>query len=167
MGLEHPRPGQMMPDVSLPDGSGRRVRLSDYRHRRHVVAVFVNGASEEEYRPFLSALGRHYPEIAEEESEVLTAVPGTVRDAARIGDRLGLPFPVLADMDGEAHRSAGSVATNGEPDMAVFIIDRYGEIYAAFHSGKGDVLPSPETILDWIRYIQSQCPECGVPDEPP
>jgi peroxiredoxin len=167
MGQGHTKPGRMMPDFSLPAGGGRRVRLSDYRHRRHVVAVFVDGAPEESYRPFLEILGRHYAEIAGEEAEVLSAVPATVRESALFGDRFDLPFPVLADEAGEAHRAAGAVAIDGKPDMAVYIIDRYGEIYAAFHAGKGDVLPSPEDILDWIRYIQFQCPECGVPDEPP
>jgi peroxiredoxin len=167
MGQGHPRPGRMMPDFSLPAGGGRLVRLSDYRHRRHVVAVFVDGAPEEDHRPFLSLLGRFYPEIAGEETEVLAMVPEGARETALVGDRDDLPFPVLADEAGEAHRAAGAVAIDGKPDMAVYIIDRYGEIYAAFHAGKGDVLPSPEEILDWIRYIQSQCPECGVPDEPP
>jgi hypothetical protein len=39
------------------------------------------------------------------------------------------------------------------------VSDRYGEIFFAAHSGRGESLPSAAELLDWVRFINSQCPE--------
>ena len=48
----------------------------------------------------------------------------------------------------------------GLPGPGALVADRWGEILHV--AGGSDVadLPTPEDLLDWIRYVESQCPEC-------
>ena len=48
----------------------------------------------------------------------------------------------------------------GLPSPGVVVADRWGEIqYVADASGVDD-LPSPQELIEWLQYVQSQCPEC-------
>lgn len=43
------------------------------------------------------------------------------------------------------------------PSSAVFIADRYGEIF--FSARHPDPLPDAAEVLKWLEFINSQCPE--------
>ncbi len=48
---------------------------------------------------------------------------------------------------------------------AICIADRYGEVY--FSDVCSDtVCLSVDNVLEWLRFIESQCPECGVSEWP-
>ena len=51
-------------------------------------------------------------------------------------------------------------------ESALLIADRWGEIYFAQHTRSFDDLPSAAEIEEWTRFLATQCPECGVIDEP-
>ena len=48
----------------------------------------------------------------------------------------------------------------GSPSPGVVIADRWGEIVHV--SGAADIadLPGPRELLEWMEYLQNQCPEC-------
>ena len=39
-------------------------------------------------------------------------------------------------------------------------------ICATYLPGQGSALPGAKEILDWLVFINIQCPECGVPEWP-
>ena len=46
------------------------------------------------------------------------------------------------------------------PSPAVLVADRWGEVVCiAAKSDVGD-LPQVDDVLEWVRYVQSRCPEC-------
>ena len=51
-------------------------------------------------------------------------------------------------------------------DSALIIADRWGEIYFAQHTRTFTDLPTAKEIEEWTRFLATQCPECGVIDEP-
>ena len=54
-----------------------------------------------------------------------------------------------------------------EPDASALIIaDRWGLVYASQQTTTFRDLPSAEEVEEWLRFLATQCPECGVPDEP-
>lgn len=69
---------------------------------------------------------------------------------------------ILADPEGEAHRRCGV----DEGVAALIVADRWGQIYAVERARTERELPGPREIEEWLRYLATQCPECGVPDEP-
>jgi peroxiredoxin len=107
-----------------------------------------------------------YTAVREWTAEVLAVIQGTPQEAIHVKRRETLPFPVLADVDGRGHRAFGAVTPSGEPAAAVYIADRWGEIYLARRTSADQALPTPQEILEWLHFIAIQCPECGVADWP-
>lgn len=62
---------------------------------------------------------------------------------------------------------ADGAATNGSVTAALVIADRYGQVYHSERIGRDhEAGPSPEAVEEWLRFLSTQCPECGVPDVP-
>lgn len=156
------RRGDLLPDIALPLLDGRLIRLADYRGRSNLVIVLVGHGEDRNVLRLLDEMAAKHSEFAAEESAVLAIVSkdGALKAESR------WPFMVLADDEGRAHRLFDAVDTHGRLSPAVFVADRYGEIYATYRSEEGHGLPSTEEILRWLFFINSQCPECGVPDWP-
>lgn len=150
------RPGQVLPDIALPAAGGAVTRLSSYRGRRNLVLVFAGDAGCEGCRDLLRALAGAYAEVQQEHAEVVAVLRGPLRQADEVARAERLPYPVLADEDGLAHAAYG--LPEATTDGAVFISDRYGEVFAVYDLSKTPH-PSADAILDWLRFIQVQCPE--------
>jgi hypothetical protein len=43
---------------------------------------------------------------------------------------------------------------------AVLIADRWGEVVFVGQSEAAGGLPDVDELLEWLRYVQNQCPEC-------
>jgi peroxiredoxin len=135
------------------------VRLSDFRGRRNLVVLLLSAEEGASSRRLLTDLAERYAEFVEEDAEILSVIRGPVDRAAWIRQRDNLPFPVLADEDGRVHRALGGHAAEGAGGAAVYVADRYGEVFYAHQAAEGQSLPTPEEILGWVRFIELQCPE--------
>lgn len=51
-------------------------------------------------------------------------------------------------------------AVPGVPSPGVVIADRWGEIYYVTGEPSARSLPGPDDLVEWLRFIQVQCPEC-------
>ena len=54
----------------------------------------------------------------------------------------------------------------GQPEMAVYIIDRFGEVFTTFRESERQAMPSVQEILGWLTFVNSQYPECSPPESP-
>ena len=50
--------------------------------------------------------------------------------------------------------------------MAVYIIDRFGEVFTTFRESERQAMPSVQEILGWLTFVNSQYPECSPPESP-
>jgi hypothetical protein len=48
----------------------------------------------------------------------------------------------------------------GTPRPGVVVADRWGEVVHVTSGSKGFGLPAPDQLLEWVDYLQQQCPEC-------
>jgi hypothetical protein len=80
-----------------------------------------------------------------------------------VSQRGAWPFPTLVDEGARIHRLVGAGEAAGKPTPAVLVTDRFREVYAAW---RGSALPGAQAILDWLVFINIQCPECGWPEWP-
>lgn len=169
-----------MPDFRLPSTKGRPIQTSDYhdcnheRDRRSLILVFVGDYAGDPTSAHTSArigtsstsllldLARRYTEIFSGSAQVLVVVRGTPEEAAQLQQHDNLPFPVLADEDGQVHRDYGATARDGRTaSEAVFVAGRYGKIYLSSRASDGPPLPTASGILGSLAFIESRCPECG------
>lgn len=158
------RRGETFPSFTLPDINGSSVFLESYRGRTNLVVVFAgDDLDDPAVRVLLEALAVRTEALTSEAAQVLVAV--TSRPAAA-RQRGPWAFPVLVDDGAHIHRHVGATDAAGRPVPAVFVTDRFREIFAVYLPGPGSALPGAQEILDWLVFINIQCPECGVPEWP-
>ncbi|HEY8469109.1 MAG TPA: hypothetical protein VIL18_05675 [Longimicrobiales bacterium] len=157
------RPGQRVPAASLPAvPDGRLVALREPARGAPVIVV-LRSADPEEGSEVLLRLTQAHHSLDIWAGRPLVIVPASVENAARlVGSVDGVPFSVLADPDGEVRRRLGVPADRA----ALVIADRWGVVYNAVEADTARDLPPVDEVIEWVRYLATQCPECGVPDEP-
>lgn len=161
-GCLSPGTGELLPDVTLTTPSGVPVSLGQYSGRRDlVVALLGAGTAGDVLGRLLDGLARSRAAIDEEEAAVLVVRPA---DAARMPDDATGAFTVLVDDDAAFHLCVGAVDAAGRAAPALFITDRFREIYHAFRPTDAEWPPSVDEVLSWLVFMNIQCPECGAPE---
>lgn len=156
--------GEILPRFTLPALDGSAVFLESYRGRRNLAVVFAADVIDESpVTALLRELRWRVEDLTAEAAQVFVIVTSP-SIAARRGPRV---FPTLWDDGGHVHRAVGATDAAGRPAPAVFVTDRFREIFAAYLPGRGPGLPGVKEILDWLVFINIQCPECGVPEWAP
>jgi peroxiredoxin len=158
----YPTKGSVIRDFQLPSAEGMSVLLSDYRGRSNMVLVLA-GESDLAGK-VLSDLAQHRAVLNENETRTLAIVAGPPERAAKLKRSLHLNLELLADAHLQLHRAMGTTDQAGHILPALFITDRFGEVFAAFRMAQAANLPSIEEIQGWIDHINRQCPECGPPE---
>lgn len=156
--------GQIFPAFTLPGMDQSPVKLESYRARANLVLVFAGGAlGQRPIAGLLEELAARAQTLRTELAQVL--VVATSRPPADLPCGQGA-FPLALDEDTRVHRQAGATDAAGRPAPAVFVTDRFREIYGAYLPGDGSALPSAQEIIEWLVFINIQCPECGAPEWP-
>ncbi len=161
---ELPAKGRRLHDFELLGALGHTVRLSDYRGRANLVVIATD--ERPETAKLLSDAAGRYREIKNEEAEVLVLLHLTSDKAAAFKQTLNLPYPVLADPDGCLHRDLGATDSQGHDSAAVYVTDRFGEVFGVYRTAGGQRLPGIADVLDWLDFVNAQCPECESPEWP-
>src|SRR5437773_5017642 len=158
------RRGELLPGFMLPAIDGSSVSLESYRGRTNLVVVFAGDKMDESpVGMLLEELVARREEFTLEATQVLVAVTSQPATGPQPGR---WAFTVLVDDGAHIHRNVGATDAVGRPAPAVNVTDRFREIYAAYLSGQGSALPGAKEILEWLVFINIQCPECGVPEWP-
>ena len=152
----YPDRGQLLPDFVLTSSEGEPTQISDYRGRSNLVLALA----DEPDGGYLGEMARRHAEFLEEEAKVAAIFQCSWKRARLIKDQQQLPFLVLADGDGTVYRSLGALTPAGKLAPAVYITDRFGETFAAYRTADGQPVPSTDELLEWLRFINRQCPEC-------
>lgn len=160
---EIPSKDRCLYGFELTSTLGRRIQLSDYRGCSNLVLICMDHRGET--IQLLLDVARQYPEIKDEEAEVL-AIVRSPDQSAESKQQLQLPYPLLVDEDGRVHRELGAIDLHGHDAAAVYVIDRFGKVFGAYRTGDGEPLPRVVDILKWLAFINIQCPECEAPEWP-
>jgi hypothetical protein len=116
------------------------------------VLLLLRAAHLNDGRSYIAALESSRAEIRDWYADVLL-----VREDSRV------PTTLLT-----AQADSGQWDALGVPagESALIIADRWGEVYVARHSTSVSDFPAASEIEQWVRFLATQCPECGVIDEP-
>lgn len=125
-----------------------------------MVVLLGAGAPGEPVSDLLAQLTRARVALDEEEAEVLVVGTG---DAGGLSDAETRSLTVLVDNDAMFHRCVGAVDAAGRAAPALYITDRYREIYHAARPGDAHWPTNAEAVLSWLVFMNIQCPECGAP----
>ena len=145
------RKGDRLPSTSLPERSGtRNVGLRPSGGPRVVVTVHQTDcnacidyvAEIESVREQLEGWG----------ADILIINPGGVPAGDTALARVGLP--VLEDPE--------HVIAHGQ--LRVIVTDEWGEVYFASSSEAAHGRIAPGEVVEWVKFIAIQCPECEGPE---
>lgn len=160
---ELPSSGHLLRDFTLMSALGQRAQLSDYRGRSNLVLICADERAET--KQLLLDLASQYTQIQSEEAEILIVV-GSPAEAAKKKDQLKLPYRILADENGRIHHELGAVDSQEQSFTAVYVTDRFGEVFGAYRTRDGQSLPLVAEIVNVLEFINIQCPECEAPEWP-
>ena len=98
MSSKPPAVGDLAPDFELPDETGQRHKLSDYRGRRVVLyfypADMTSGCTKQ-----ACAFRDAYPDIEEQHAVVIGISPDGAESHKKFKTKYNLPFVLLSDPD--------------------------------------------------------------------
>jgi peroxiredoxin len=154
--ISGPASGQHLHAFTLPDSTGQPVQLWQYLQRSNVVLFFHHGINCAACEAFLQELAAHLDAYRQEEAAVIAIGPDDPAENRQLATRPALPFPFLSDPAGCV------IAQQGLATPSLIIADRWGEIWAAWLGGTNHQLPSEQDILQWLSFIEAQCPECTM-----
>ena len=161
---ELPSKGHRLHEFELAGTFGRMIRLSDYRGRANLVLLVSDDRPDT--AKLLADVAARYQEIKNEDAEVLAIVHTARQSPAQINQSQPLPYPVLADCDGRVHRELGAIDSKEQDSAAVYVTDRFGEVFGVYRTVGGGPLPGVADILNWLEFVNAQCPECEPPEWP-
>ncbi len=142
-----------VPPFVLPSASGGTYGPGALRSKYNMVLLFL-GEGEPAER-YLCEVVTAYPAMLEEQARVIAVTTATIEEARTLKESLSLPFHLLADTGG-----ALTGRMLGSPDLAALCVaDRYAEIYSLDLAATPAELPTTRTALEWLQFIQVQCPE--------
>lgn len=147
-------PQRRLPDLSLasvPEGVLQPVRP---RGRRAPVVVLVHGSGCAPCRAYLDLLAAANASLQEWDGCVRVVLPGSVEATRPLHAERQLPFAMLADPEQRLARACRVAPP------AVVIADQWGEIHSCTSAGPEHEWPAPAEVVEWLRYLAIQCPEC-------
>jgi peroxiredoxin Q/BCP len=126
--------GDTAPDFSLPDASGKEVRLADFRGRPVVLYFYPKddtpGCTKE-----ACSFRDQYQDFQDAGAEVIGVSSDSSDSHRKFAARHRLPFVLLSDRGGKLRAAYGVPATLGLlPGRVTFVIDRGGVVRHVFNS---------------------------------
>ena len=156
LAISGPASGHHLHSFTLPDSAGRPVQLWQYLQRNNIVLFFHHGVDCPTCGAMLRELAAHRDAYHQEETVVLAIGPDQQVENQQLAAHLGHPFPLLSDPAGRI------IAQQGFDTPSLIIADRWGEIWAVWVGGTDHRLPSGQDLLQWLHFIEAQCPECTI-----
>jgi peroxiredoxin Q/BCP len=135
--------------LELPDQHGQIRRLADYRGSNVVLYFYPRDNT-----PGCTVEGKEFRELYEQFIGQDCAVIGVSTDSVEshgdFAEKHGLPFPLLADTNGEFAGAFG-VLENGRAQRATFVLDRDGRLVRSFL----EVTPRghAQKVLNFVRTL--------------
>ena len=131
----------------------------DYIQRQHLILLFTHKTSSNETRGLLHAFAKAYSAIREDQCSILAISPDTVLTNLHLQSELHLPYPLLADPEGEVFSQYTFWDTSTENlNPCIVLADRSNLLYKFWVAEREVDLPSIEELLDSLRYLNKVCP---------
>ncbi len=138
--------GERAPTFTLPGTGGRDYSLADYAGRV-IVLVFYPGDDTPVCTKQLSNYNDELPQFEGVDAQVLAISAQDVDSHETFAGKLGLRFPLLADVDKTVAAAYGTLGPLGFPRRSVFVIDRQGIIRYAHRAIAGLTFRSVDELV--------------------
>ena len=154
--------GRLFPDSTLPTLNGGTLSLDQFRSRSDLVLLLLGeGPVPEPAARLLAQLVAARADLRLEDGEVIAIATGS---PSRWREPWPFDVPLLFDTDASLHRRVAAIDERGQPRTGLYLTDRYREIFAVLHPGEGRWPASAHDVVEWLTFMNIQCPECNPPE---
>jgi hypothetical protein len=154
--------GRLFPGATLLTWGGQPLSLEHYRARRNLVVLMLGaGPIATPAARLLKQLAAARAELEAEAGQIVAIAAST---AARWHSTWPYAFPLAFDADATLHRRVAAVDSAGRPDVALYVTDRYREIFARLRPRDARWPASARDVVEWLTFVNIQCPECNPPE---
>lgn len=129
---------------------------SSYRRKKNLVLFFLTDPDIS----FLGRLDEALKGFRQENGQAAVIVPLSLSLIEELHKKSRLTFPVLSDENKDVMSLFLSVS-GAERAAALFITDRFGEVFFRSLADCAADLPPLEDIVRSLAFVESQRPECG------
>ena len=147
------------PYFTLPSNNSVNFSLESLAYRNNPVLVFLQRNQPDKQSFYFDLLENASEEIGFQNGNIVFILGG--QKPGLLGELLPeLEAPLLLDRDREVwNQYQALLPARGDPSTMVFILDRYGSLVSAFaEQGDQEVISGAE-IINWLEFIELQCPE--------
>ena len=154
--------GRLFPDATLPSMDGSELQLESFRPDWNLVILLLgDGELTDRCARLLDQLADLRAELEMEEARVIVI---SARAREEWVGKWSHPFTLAFDGDGRLHRRVAAMDASGRPEIALCITDRYREIFAMTRPGDEQWPARATQVIDWLTFVNIQCPECSAPE---
>jgi hypothetical protein len=100
----------------------------------------------------------HYQSVWQRQNLVLVTVPSDDPTALSYMASIIASKPSLVSNDTALIVTTNQIAA--VPSPGVLVADRWGEVYCIKGASRAADLPGADELVEWVRYVQNECPEC-------
>ena len=100
----------------------------------------------------------HYSSLWQRKNLVLVTLPDAAAPSRDYAERLKALARGMNGDDTKWIVTEDRVA--GVPCPSVVVAARWGEVAHLAHPTAVEGLPTPEELVEWVRYLEYRCPEC-------
>ena len=148
--------GDQAPEFELPNASGGKVKLSDYRGKKTVVLYFYPKDETPGCTVEACTFRDRYEDFTAAGAEVIGVSNDSADSHKNFASHHKLPFVLLADDKGEVRKKYGVRATLGFlPGRVTFVIDREGKVRFTFES-QIRVKEHVASALNLVKSLESK-----------
>ena len=72
----------------------------------------------------------------------------------------------VARWGGRVERLETDFRANDAGDAFAAVVDEWEEVFHVVRIGAHHAFPDPVDLLEWVRFVAIQCPECEGPEGP-
>lgn len=150
--------GMRAPDFELFEASEERIRLYEELKRRPVLLLFYPSDFGIVCSLEMKTFTEMYTDIQNRGVSVLAVGRNSTYSHRQFKENLGIPFPLLSDLDGSvSNRYAGLLdigVLDGMSRRAAFIIDRLGIVRYYWVSHYDGLLPPFDEIKERVLTLE-------------
>lgn len=149
--------GQQAPDFELPSSTGQSIRLRDFRGRSNVVLYFYPADDTPGCTKEACFFRDMTPQFAAHDTAILGVSVDSVASHEAFAAKHALPFPLLADEDGQVTRQYGAwnaAAPDGsrraQARRTTVVIDKDGIVRRVYPSVRVE-----EHVPEVLRFVDT------------
>ena len=150
--------GDRLPYLLLPSAADGSRQTLYTKSGLSPLVLLLHGVNCSSCRAYAEQLVAAQKALQEWDGQMVMVVADSLANAtlwqAQLHQQGGACLRVLADPE---QRAAGMC---GMQPPALLIADQWGVLYFVEEAGSGHQFSSPAEVVDWVRFIAIQCPEC-------